>query len=396
MRVKTFNGKTEYEAMENAKLELGQNLTVLNIRKISKSGILPFLNKSRFEVTAAIDSNNSINGKATDNSAISDQGNNQIRQELIEKDKVIQKQIETIKELNDRITASNELIGTLSRDIMEASLNNKKPSDKRYDSEVLQMIFNTLINNDVLEPLADMLLQDLVSDHNNNDIDYCVKIVYSKILDIIGVPIAIDTNNSKNYLTPVLFMGPTGVGKTTTIAKLASKFILENKQVVGLITADTFRIAAIEQLRTYAEILNIEVDVVYNRQDMEKAYNNMRNRKNLILIDTAGRSHKSEEAIDDIKDFVETIPELKKYLVLSLSTKVEDLIEIVNTYSKDVDFNLIFTKLDETSSYASLLNVCFMTKKKVSYISFGQTVPNDIKVVDPKEIAKSILGFGGN
>ncbi len=122
----------------------------------------------------------------------------------------------------------------------------------------------------------------------------------------------------------------------------------------------------------------------------------MANRKNLILIDTAGRSHKSNEAVDDVKDFIDTIPELKKYLVLSLSTKVEDLIEIVNTYSKDVDFNLIFTKLDETSSYASLLNVCFMTNKKVSYVSFGQTVPNDIKVVDPDEIAKNILGLGGN
>ncbi len=391
MRVKTFSGKTENEAMESAKEELGKNLTVLNIRKISKNSILPFMNKSRFEVTAAIDSNNSNQQKQNENFA---DKNPSFKIQLEEKEKVIKKQMQTIKELNERIANSNELIATLSRDIMEASMNNKSNGDKKYDSEVLQMIYNTLKSNDVIEPLADILLQDLVMSPQADNIDYCVRNVYKKIIQIIDRPSHINTQNAQSKFTPVLFMGPTGVGKTTTIAKLASKFILEDQLVVGLITADTFRIAAIEQLKRYAEILNIEVNVVYNKDDVEKSYYNMKDNKNFVLIDTAGRSHRKDDVAEDVIEFTEIIPNLQKYLVLSLSTKVDDLIDIVNTYSKNFDFDLIFTKLDETASYASLLNVCFMTKKKVSYVSFGQTVPNDIKVVNPEEVAKNILGLG--
>ncbi len=392
MRVKTFSGKTEEEAIELAKVDLGNSCTVLNIKKISKRGLMPFMNKSRFEVTAAVDGNNkTTNNKVVNNNEY--KTDNSIK-EIELKDKIIKEQEETIKDLQERINTSNELIGTLSRDIMEAT-NNNKERDKKYDHEVLQMIYNTLTNNNIIEPLADLLLQDLVMSPRVDDIDYCVKHVYKKLLDIIDVPNYIDTTNSTNTFTPILFMGPTGVGKTTTIAKLASKFILDHNLIVGLITADTFRIAAIEQLKSYADILNIEVNVVYNKSDIEKSYENMSRSKNFVFIDTAGRSHKTEEVVKDVKDFVETVPNLKKYLVLSLSTKVEDLIDIVNTYSKEFEFDLIFTKFDETDSYSSLLNVCYMTNKKVSYVSFGQKVPSDIKVVNPDEIAKSILGLGG-
>ncbi len=387
MRVKTFSGKTEFEAMEVAKNELGQELTVISVKKISKNSMLPFFNKSRFEVTAAVDNNLGNNQK-------NDKVNyEELKNDLKVKEQLIVDQSNAIEALNDKITKSNELIGSLSKDIMEVYVSSESSVNK-YESESLKEIYKVLRRQEIVEPLVEWLLHDLaVADTGNISRDVACKHVFDKIVNVIGVPETIDNVLKSDSKTPILFMGPTGVGKTTTIAKLASDFILEREMMVGLLTADTFRIAAIEQLKTYAEILNIEVGVVYNKEDMITAYNKMSKTKDIILIDTAGRSHKAYENVIELKEYVSAIPNMKKYLVLSLTTKVEDLLEIVNTYSSEFDFDLIFTKLDETTTYGSILNLCYITKKNVSYINYGQTVPNDIKVINPKEIASSILGW---
>ncbi|MFV0440909.1 MAG: flagellar biosynthesis protein FlhF [Lachnospirales bacterium] len=391
MRIKTYSGKTEAEAVENAKIELGENMTILHIRKISKNHFIPFFNKSKYEVTAAIDSNYSNNLKQDTNKF-----NNVDVKEQVEKDKLIDEQKAKINELNEKIANSNELIGTLSRDIMLSNPDDNLKKDVKYKNECLQQIHDRLKNQEVIEPLIDYLLLDLVRlDNDEIDRKVALKHCYDKMVELIGHPQAIKPQSLKYSKSPVLFMGPTGVGKTTTIAKLASKFMLEDSLVVGLITADTYRIAAIEQLRTYAEILSIDVEVVYNEEDMRNSHNKMLYCKDVVLIDTAGRSHKYSENVLELKSIIASVPNVKKYLVISLTTKVDDLIQIVETYSKDFDFGIIFTKFDETSTYGSILNVRYMTGKELSYINYGQTVPNDIKVLDADEVARAILGLGG-
>ncbi len=401
MRVKTFTGKTEEEALKKAKDELGNEAVVLNIKKINQKGAFSFLKSSRVEIMAAIDNNqikkditkfNNINSK---NDKIKpEQYFGNINTDTIQKESnIIKEKEEIIEELNDKIKKSDELISTLTKDILH--LNDKKDisHESKFKNEYKQQVFELLLEQNVLENIAYNLLNE-IKDEDAIDLNVCKKIMYNKIIETITEPELININlYSREREKVVFFIGPTGVGKTTTIAKLASKFILEENLIVGFITSDTYRIAAVDQLKTYAEILGIDISVVYNKNDMISAYNNMVNNKDLIFVDTAGRSHKNEENIHELIDVMNVVDESDKYLVLSLTTKSDDLIDIIQTYSKYIDFKILFTKADETISLGPILNVCYITKKKISYITNGQTVPNDVYRLEAESVAKSILGI---
>lgn len=215
--------------------------------------------------------------------------------------------------------------------------------------------------------------------------------VYQKIVLKLGQPKTIALNHQGTKF--VYFVGPTGVGKTTTIAKIVSSIKLKNKIKVALITLDTYRIAAVEQLRTYANILNIPLRVVYSNSELEEVREEFKD-YDLVLVDTAGRSHKNEEQIADIKEMIDTTPEdlREVYLVLSITTKYRDLVQITDCYKKITNYNLIFTKLDETSSVGNILNIKMLTQAPLSYTTWGQNVPDDIGKVNAQKIAKQLLG----
>ena len=179
--------------------------------------------------------------------------------------------------------------------------------------------------------------------------------------------------------TVVALVGPTGVGKTTTIAKLAANFALFEGKSVGLITIDTYRIAAVEQLKTYSEIINLPIEVVYTAADFKRALQNLSN-KQLILIDTAGRSQKNKQQIRELKHFFNGRPLNETHLVLSANTKLEDLLETADSF-KELNVNrLIFTKLDETNSLSNVVEVAERLQIPLSYVTTGQSVPEDIEV----------------
>ena len=213
---------------------------------------------------------------------------------------------------------------------------------------------------------------------------------YQKIILKLGQPKMISVEGN----TPrfIFFIGPTGVGKTTTIAKIASKFKVNEKLKVAFLTADTYRIAAVEQLRTYANILGIPLKVVYSEEEMSLAKEEFAN-YDLIFVDTAGRSHRSKEQRDDLETLINVIPQEEReiYLVLSATTKYRDLIKITEAYSEIINYNLIFTKLDETGTIGNLFNIRMLTEAPLSYASFGQNVPDDISRVDAQNIAKQLL-----
>jgi flagellar biosynthesis protein FlhF len=237
------------------------------------------------------------------------------------------------------------------------------------------------------------ILRDLenVDESSQVDVRLLVKAVYGSIVDMLKGPTLIDTN--KGEPQTIVFMGPTGVGKTTTIAKLSSILTLKHGLRIGLITADTYRIAAVEQLKTYADILGLDIRVVYNPNEMEEHLRALRAKNDIILVDTAGRSHKNAESINELKLLLDAVPESKRYLVLSVTTRYEDLCKIVNVFDQQSDFNLIFTKLDEAESLGSLMNICCIAGKKAAYVTFGQNVPDDLEAIKPDKIAKSLLGL---
>ena len=188
-------------------------------------------------------------------------------------------------------------------------------------------------------------------------------------------------------------MGPTGVGKTTSIAKLASALKLNQKNNVALVTSDTYRIAAVDQLRTYANILGVPVSVVYSADDLKNIKDKLKT-YDIVLVDTAGRSHKNKDQRDDLKELIDAIEKEDRvlYLVLSATTKYSDLVHIVNAYAHFDDYRLIFTKLDETSTYGNILNIRMLTDAPLSYTTYGQDVPKDIGRIDGQKIAKQLLG----
>ena len=193
--------------------------------------------------------------------------------------------------------------------------------------------------------------------------------------------------------TVILVVGVNGVGKTTTIAKLASMLSLEKKLKCALVTSDTYRIAAVEQLTTYASILQIPLKTLYEPSAMKDALEEFKD-YDVVLVDTAGRSHRNRQQRDDIEKLINYVPkELREiYLVLSVTTKYRDLLKITGTYSEVSDYKLIFTKLDETGTIGNILNIRMATGAPLSYSTFGQNVPDDISETDAQAIAKQLLG----
>lgn len=187
------------------------------------------------------------------------------------------------------------------------------------------------------------------------------------------------------------FIGPTGVGKTTTIAKLASNEALVNQKSIGLITIDTYRIGAVEQLKIYANILGIPVKVVFSPEDLPEAIEYFSD-KDLIYIDSTGRSHKNIHQLNEIKSYLEQCESMKTYLVLSMVTKNIDFTKTIDNYKKIGFDSLILTKVDETYSAGNILNAGYFTERPISYICKGQVVPDDIENASKETLLKYIWG----
>lgn len=188
----------------------------------------------------------------------------------------------------------------------------------------------------------------------------------------------------------VAFVGPTGAGKTTTIAKLAAYYSLTGNYQVSLITADTYRIAAIEQIRTFADIVNVGLQVVFSPEEIHEALVSCEN-DDIVFIDTAGRSQHNKEHMNDISDLLGKISPHETHLVLSATTKTSDLNDIVKRYN-DLGVNrLLFTKLDETGRLGNVFNIVSTSGIPVSYITTGQSVPDDIEVARSGGFVQKLL-----
>jgi flagellar biosynthesis protein FlhF len=188
-------------------------------------------------------------------------------------------------------------------------------------------------------------------------------------------------------------VGPTGVGKTTTLAKIAASYLSKYGSSIALITIDTYRIAAVEQLKVYGEIMHLPVEVVISPEQLEKALLRHKD-KELILIDTAGRSPRDSECINELCGFLKPELNIDKYLVLSAVTREQELIDAVNRFQCLGISNTIFTKIDECASLGILLNVQIQNANPLSYFTNGQKVPEDLIEATPAIAAELIMSPG--
>ena len=257
------------------------------------------------------------------------------------------------------------------------------------------MIRKQMRQSEVEEEQIDAIMKEIdESLPKDAALDQILAAMYQKIILMLGQPYTLDQKQENKKETKyVFFLGSTGVGKTTTIAKIASKLKLEKNKKVILATADTYRIAAVEQLKTYANILSVPLKVIYTPEELGEMKEEMED-YDICLIDTAGCSHRNKEQLKDIQKLLEQIPITSRevYLVLNAATKYRDLKEIADVYKELTDYSIIFTKLDETSSAGVMLNMRLYTKRPLSYVTWGQNVPDDIGKVDAQKIAKKLLG----
>ena len=274
----------------------------------------------------------------------------------------------------------------------------KKEADAEEgeDSEAvvfMKLLYNTMLENEVNEKYANQIIDEIEKNSKTNlPMDQALAGVYQKMILKFGKPVTITP--AENGPKMLFFVGPTGVGKTTTIAKLASYFRVEEKKKVALLTADTYRIAAVEQLRTYANILDVPFRVIYSAEEAMAALQDLQD-YDYIMVDTAGHSHHNEVQRENMNQFIHSVDgkvEKEVFLVVSATTKYRDLINIAETYMDMTDYRLIFTKLDETTALGNLLNLKLYTGAALSYVTCGQNVPDDIEKFNPQKTVKLLLG----
>ncbi len=217
--------------------------------------------------------------------------------------------------------------------------------------------------------------------------------VFSEIVKSISVhnPFESETLQSKQKkLRFVGFIGPTGVGKTTTIAKLAADLSLKQKKKVGLISIDNFRIGAVEQLKTYAAIIGLPCVTAFTKEDVQKAVRKMQTR-DIVLVDTAGQNHFDKKRMEALKYFLQGNPSISCHLVLSATTKRQDMKEAARHFAQLNPKTYIFTKIDETKQRGGIIDQVLDMKIPVSFVTNGQKVPEDIITATQKNLSQLIF-----
>ncbi len=433
MTINKFQGKTESEAIEKAKKEMGPDVVIMSVKTVKPKGMFRAFKGIVYEVTAALEENEldkmstlsltesrekqvskpeSINLAADEKIQIPVAAAAQPNR-LEEKAEMVLKHLQK-QGGNDSVTEqqpqqqpvqSSALEERL--DSLQSLLEDRISAEKRKQEDGMEtkeeraqegfsfvkMLYQTLLDNEVHEKYANQILDELekISSKGSN-IDYILSHIYQKLVLKFGQPRPIEFNKAGPKVA--FFIGPTGVGKTTTIAKIASRYKVDEGKKVAFLTADTYRIAATEQLRTYANILDMPLTIVYSPEEVKDAVKNM-SEYDLVLVDTAGFSHKNIAQCGDVKNLINALSheyETEVYLVLSATTKYRDLQDMCNTYQTFANYKLIFTKLDETSCYGNLLNIHLYSGADLSYVTYGQNVPDDIEVFDTQKIVKKLLG----
>ena len=399
MIIKKFTARTEKEAIEVAKRELGDGVVVMNVKDVKAKGFFAFIKPHMTEVTVALEEESerySAAVSAINNVVVS----NQTKEEQQPVRTLPDVTEEPVKKENSAIEEKLDSLQYLLEQQLqkpdESKGDKKDGEEEKEETEIdkfMKLLHNTMLDNEVDEQYAGEILDEIAQVNKPNmPFDYALANIYQKMILKFGMPDCI-TPATKG-IKMVFFIGPTGVGKTTTIAKIASIFRVDQKKKVALLTADTYRIAAAEQLRTYANILEVPFRIIYTVEEIQKAMEDFRDYA-YLLVDTAGHSHQNSTQKESMSNFIHSVDdkaEKEVYLVLSATTKYRDLISIADAYKEMTDFKLIFTKLDETTTLGNLLNLRLYTNAELSYVTYGQNVPDDIEEFNPQSTVKQLLG----
>jgi len=352
MIYKAFRAPTYKEAVLSAKMQFGNDFYIIGRKNVKEGGFLGLFAKNITEITVAKNEEN-IN-----------------RSDEFPKPKALPKKAnndgEILKELSEIKTKLKNIVDSRYR-------------EKEEGAPYLKKLIEVLKANDFSEDYINRLKEKFESELTLKDVSDPESLkdkVKNHINDCIKISGPIDLGKEKPNV--VVLLGPTGVGKTTTIAKLAASYGVLQKHKVELFTIDSYRIAAIEQLGKYAELMQIPFTAISSREEFKSAVYN--SKAELIFVDTAGRSQKNNLQLAELRSILDGVKSnLDIHLVLSATTKYGDALDIFTRFNQFMYSNVIITKLDETNTIGSILSI--MNKdKKLSYFTTGQGVPDDIEL----------------
>lgn len=357
MKMKKYIAPSINEAMKQVRADLGEEAVIISSKVVVQKKFFGLIRKKNFEVLAGIDE------MEPPKFIIPEQKN--FPPIVPAKDEHHNEG--NVSELMEEISSLKEILNSLKQESIQSSL----PDELKPFVDFLK---RQELNNELITDICDELFAHLKAEKEitNQEMVQISKNVLRKKFSILPTG---GLSYEKRY---VCVLGPTGVGKTTTIAKMAARSVLEKKKKIGFITTDTYRIAAIEQLKTYANLLQAPVEVVYNLNDYQTAIEKFAH-LDLVFIDTAGRNYKEVKYVNDLKKLISFDDEVESYLVLSLTAKERDNETIIEQFSEFPIEKFIFTKVDETNSIGAMYNLMFKYNKGLAYYTTGQEVPEDIE-----------------
>ncbi|RXJ80058.1 flagellar biosynthesis protein FlhF [Arcobacter sp. F2176] len=369
MNMLSFLGETPTKALRKAQEECGEDAIVISTKKISD----PDSKKSMYEVVVALEEDYDVNKNKKPSSFTKKiiTSNGKL------KDKDFSAKVYDFKE---EILKMQDAIEQVQKSIWD-------PKSQLYDLTIppeFVDIYNLFESNEFDQEMTYTIMKKTIKQlpvamkSNPHKINDFFKLILRRI-----IPIKNEVPLRKHQRKIMMMVGPTGVGKTTTIAKLAARYAykLGENYKVGVVTLDSFRVGAIEQLQAYTNIMRLPLEIVKKPEDLVESLLRLKD-CNYIFIDTAGSSQYDIDKIELINEFQKKVDELpiEKVLVLPANVKQSDLMDIYTNYSRlNIDY-LTFTKLDETKSFGNLISFSHKTKKSITYMSIGQNVPDDLVV----------------
>ncbi|AXI09100.1 flagellar biosynthesis protein FlhF [Oceanobacillus zhaokaii] len=373
MKMKKYIAPTMPEAMNQIRKELGPDAVILNSQEIQQGGFMGLFKKKRIEVIAALDT-------VTQSAKIAEKKTVPLKKtELYMPEKKNTESAVVLRELKQ----------------LKKMIEYQTEKANQYPIQYQEM-YEHLLYHEVSSTIARQIMDMLIERHDRSEVTADSESVKQDTNELIKEMLRGISFESIEYEKKVIqFVGPTGVGKTTTIAKIAANMILNDQKKVAFITTDTYRIAAIEQLKTYAKILNVPLEVAYSTSDYKLALKKLEE-YDVILVDTAGRNYRDGKYIRELEKNVDIQVEMDTYVVLSLTAKAQDIIDIYDQFGHLSIKEVIFTKLDETRQYGSMLNIVLGKQVGIACITNGQDVPDDLLQVTPERIAELVVGDFGD
>lgn len=390
MKLETFHGRTMADALEQVKRRFGRDAVILNTRTLTKGGLLGMGKTPRIEITAA--------RHAADLPESRESGilRPKSRRADCAEGAATPMAVSTLfreRQPSDPLVAE---VGTLKSLVVDLLHETRRTRAEEFPGE-LYGSYVELVQQAVADEIAQQLIEEVRRALSGEQL-HDPKVVRAQLARAVEsmLPTAGPIRQVQcGRPTIVALVGPTGVGKTTTVAKLAANLCLREHRKVGLITIDTYRIAAVDQLRTYAEIIDIPLQVVMTPNQLKDAVARLAD-KDVLLIDTAGRSQRDVTKIGELRAYFDVIRPDEVHLVLSSTCTADVLLDTIQRFQAVGIDRVIFTKLDEAIGFGAMLACLQKADAQLSYVTTGQDVPDDIEVGEGNSLAELVLSGSGH